>query len=96
MGAGGAVDTRATHRDLGPVIARRLRVDPWLVGQHIGIAGGATVFDAGHIDQVAGAGHFIECVLGGFQFAAFFAAYLHLTQFQGTAVGGGGTEECQR
>lgn len=54
------VDARATDRDLGAFVARRLRADTRLVGQHIGAAGKAAV-GLGHVDDVAGAGYTLQC-----------------------------------
>ena len=95
MGTGGAVNTRTAYRHLGPVITGRLRINTRLVRQHIGIAGGAPIFDAAQVNHVAGAGDFIERAPSGFHLAAFFAAHLYFTQLKGIAIDGGGAYERQ-
>ncbi len=51
-----AVDARAADRHLDPFVARRLRVDPGLVGQHVGGAGHAAIAHLGQVDHIARAG----------------------------------------
>ncbi len=53
------VDARTADRDLGALIARRLRTDARLVGQHIR-AGGQAAIGLGHVDDVAGVGYALQ------------------------------------
>ena len=59
MRARAPVDARATDGHLGAFVARRLRADAGLVGQHIG-AGGQAAVGLGQVHHVAGAGHALE------------------------------------
>lgn len=81
MGAGGVragatVDTRAAHADLHAFVAGGLRVDAWLVGQHIGDASHAALFDLGHIHHIGGPGDALELLARGLYFTYLFAGDL--------------------
>ncbi|MNV14092.1 hypothetical protein D3C71_1047660 [compost metagenome] len=56
MRARAAVDARASDRHLGAFVARRLRADAGLIGQHIG-AGGQPAVGLGQVHHVARAGN---------------------------------------
>ncbi|MNY48117.1 hypothetical protein D3C86_1834260 [compost metagenome] len=99
MGAGSTVDPRAADRNLHPFVARRLRINPRLVSQHILIAGHAALKRAAHVDHVAAAGHLRKPRRGLFDRQIFATLILspdqHLPQLNALGLDHGWANEGQ-
>ncbi|MCY1449637.1 hypothetical protein D9M71_663880 [compost metagenome] len=99
MGARRPIDPRTADRDLHPFVARRLGIDPRLIGQHILIARHPALQGAAHVDQVGAAGHLLEPGLGLLDALVFVALVLgpdqHLSQLKALGLGQRRTDEGQ-
>ncbi|MNJ51304.1 hypothetical protein D3C77_466040 [compost metagenome] len=96
VAARGAVDARATNRELDAVVTCRLGKYPWLVGQDILVAGDPALLHALHVDQVGGTRHVPQALTSVLQFTLFLFLDQYLTEFDAFAgLGRGGAGDQQ-